>query len=148
MKRIKLTQGKYALVDDEDFEYLNQFKWCFDNGYAIRGTNPGKIWMHRVINKTLNDLETDHINNNRLDNRKLNLRSATHKENCRNQKLHVKKDFKGVVWFNLRSKWKARIIVNGKEIYLGLFDNKKVAALKYNEAAKKYFGIFANFNQI
>ena len=93
MKKIKLTKGKYALVDDADFSRLNQWKWCYnENGYATRGThkriNGERISinysMHRLINKTPDNLFTDHINRNKLDNRKSNLRTITHQQNCFN----------------------------------------------------------------
>jgi hypothetical protein len=75
MKKIPLTQGKFAIVDDEDFEYLNRWKWYFAPvGYATRGDGHGRgnrtvVYMHRVVNKTTGGLVTDHINRNKLDNR-------------------------------------------------------------------------------
>src|ERR1039458_7612826 len=92
MKQLSLTQGKFALVDDEDFEYLNQFKWCYDGkGYAVRrkpgpgSRNYGFIWMHRVVNNTLEGMDTDHINRDKLDNRRSNLRTASRTLNNHNR---------------------------------------------------------------
>ena len=90
MKTIPLTQGKVAIVDDEDYTWLMQWKWHSSYGYAMRRerTWSGKqkgIFMHRVVNKTPLGLETDHINRNKLDNRKENLQSVTHQENTCNK---------------------------------------------------------------
>ena len=76
MKEIKLTKGKVAIVDNDDFEFLNIQKWYLSShGYAVTGKSPHQ-YMHRIINKTPKNLLTDHINRNTLDNRKINLRNA------------------------------------------------------------------------
>jgi len=92
MKKIKLNKGTFATVDNDDFEYLNQWKWYINNnGYAIRTkyTKLGfkkykmkKVYMHRVVNNTPDNLQTDHINHNQLDNRRINLRSVTNQAKC------------------------------------------------------------------
>ena len=150
MRTIKLTQGKVALVDNEDFSYLSQWSWCYNKGYAVRSLNPGKVRMHRLINNTPDGFVTDHIDHNKLNNQRINLRTANSSQNISNSKIH--KDnvhgFKGIVWSGLRNKWKARIIVNRKEIHLGLFQTKKEAAEAYNKGAVKYFSNFAFLNQI
>ena len=74
MKYIKLTQNKFALVDDGNFEFLNQWKWYFNGGYAVRGY-PKRILMHRVILNSPNGMEIDHKNRNKLDNSKNHSRS-------------------------------------------------------------------------
>lgn len=126
MKKISLTQGKFALVDDEDFNYLNQFKWyCSSNGYAVRdvGNKKSKVHyaMHRVVNKTLEDFQTDHINRNSLDNRKLNLRTVTPSQNGINKGLakNNKSGYKGINWRENIQKWQALIWLDNKTIYLG-----------------------------
>ena len=87
MKEIKLTQDKVALVDDEDYKWLNEFKWYCAAGYAARnspkinGKQSINIFMHREINNTPKGMDTDHISHNRLDNRKVNLRTCTCSEN-------------------------------------------------------------------
>jgi hypothetical protein len=105
MKEIPLTQGQSALVDDDDYEYLNQFKWmAWRHGntfYAIRHapTKDGKrdtIRMHVVVIETPNGMDTDHINGNGLDNRKENLRIVTHRENNQNNAIHRSGCFPGV----------------------------------------------------
>src|SRR3972149_6021810 len=114
MKKIKLTKDEFALVDDEDFEYLNQFAWqCSPLGYATR-----RIGMHREIIKTPKGMYTDHINGNPLDNRKENLRIVTFSQNMLNRKRYKnnKSGHKGVVWNKDRQKWRVRIDVKGMQI--------------------------------
>lgn len=91
MKQIPLTKGKFALVDDEDFERISRWKWyCCSRGYAARSIREGKkvrmIRMHRILNNTNSELHTDHIDGDRLNNQKDNLRSCTHAENMRHRK--------------------------------------------------------------
>src|SRR3990167_164487 len=109
MKKIKLTQNKYALVDDEDFKELNQSKWlCDSSGYAGRDVggrkNKKRILMHRLLNNTPKGFHTDHINRDKLDNRKENLRTTTCSQNILNSKLSKKNTsgHKGVEWYKNR----------------------------------------------
>lgn len=152
MKKIKLTQNKYALVDDEDYEYLNQFKWYYNGRYAARrepGVNNKMQLMHRVILKPGDNL-TDHINGNGIDNRKCNLRIATHSENIRNtqkQKGCTSK-YKGVYWNKTDKIWRAKIFFNKKRIHLGSYDKEIDAAKAYNNKAKELYGQFARLNII
>ncbi len=138
MKKIKLTQNKFALVDDLDFEWLNQWKWWTDSsGYAVRDIggrkNKKRILMHRFLNQTPEGFSTDHINHNRLDNRKKNLRTLTQQKNCFNSSLskNNKSGVSGVSWY--KNGWVARIKINYKGIYLGRFENLNDAI----EARKK-----------
>jgi GTP:adenosylcobinamide-phosphate guanylyltransferase len=157
MKEIKLTQDKIALVDDEDFEYLNQFKWCVSksgHSFYAQTIRKVKIRMHREIMKT--QLENnigkiiDHIDGNGLNNQKYNLRTCTRAENGRNRhSVNNSSGYLGV--FKIKSKkekWKVQIVVNKKSIYIGTFKDKKDAAKAYNEAAIKYHGEFARPNII
>lgn len=155
MKNIQLSKGKVALVDDEDFDFLSQWRWHFSTGYAMR-TSPrseGKkaILMHREINKTPQYMETDHINHDKLDNRKNNLRNATKSENAMNRKFYsgTTSIFKGVSKPRGRDKWQATIKINRQSLYLGQFDCEIEAAKRYDDAAEFYFGDFAktNFNR-
>ena len=151
MKEIELTQGKVAIVDDEDFEYISQWKWCYTinqksrSGYAIR--RPG-ILMHRVINKTPPGMQTDHINGNGLDNRKENLRSCTRTQNKANVKMNRnnKSGYKGVSREKKRKTWRAHIRIGGKGRALGRFDILEEAARAYDRAAREKFGEFARLN--
>jgi len=142
MKQIKLTQGKFAMVDNEDFEWLNHWKWsCDTKGYAVRheqkseyGVNSRRmIKMHRVINKTPTGLSTDHISQNKLDNRKLNLRVATNSQNQHNTKISIlnTSGYKGVYWDKKYKRWCARATIMGKKIFGGGFFNKQEAAKAY-----------------
>jgi len=148
MKEIVLSQGKVAVVDDADFEWLNQWKWYFCGQYARRsiGKNKPRIFMHRVILNTPDGLETDHINNNKLDNRRDNLRICTHYENVRNSPVRCSNTsgYKGVS--KSGNKWMATIEVFGKPLYLGTFNTAEEAARAYDDGAKKHFGEFANTN--
>lgn len=156
MKQIPLTQGKFAMVDDEDYEWLSKWKWCYQktkkDGYAIRGgIRNGKqytIAIHRVILNPNIGEDIDHINRNRLDNRRENLRICTRKENTRNRGLDrdSMSGFKGVYWHKRVKKWCAHIKVNYKDISLGYFIEKVDAAKAYNTGALKYFGKFSWLN--
>lgn len=156
MKKIKLTQGKVALVDDEDFEELNKHKWfIYSIGYAARYIRINKtkrkmISMHRIIMGRPAGMEVDHINHNILDNRKKNLRIVTHGQNMYNMKLSKSNTsgYKGVSWSKTAKKWSGLIQVNNKSIWLGNFKIKEDAAMAYNEAARKYHGEFAKLNKI
>ena len=152
MKEILLSQGRVALVDDDMFEYLNQWKWyCNNGGYATRnstGLHRTIIRMHREIMNTPNGMETDHINGNSLDNRKENLRVCTHSENMHNRKVrtHISSGYKGVHWHRHNKKWEAYIRIHSKRIFLGYFSDPAEAAHAYDKAAKNLFGEFARPN--
>lgn len=150
MKTIALSKGFSTIVDDEDFDFLNQFKWSYHHsGYAVRmevvkGFKRKTLLMHRVINKTPEGLFTDHVNGNGLDNRKCNLRNATPTQNQRNKSIckNNTSGFKGVSWHKNRNKWSCTIRIGVKKIYLGYFNTKEDAAEAYNLAAEKYHGEF------
>ena len=155
MKEIVLSQGRLSLVDDSLYDDLNQVKWSFDSGCAVRRKDKKKIYLHRVIMSTPDGYVTDHINGNKLDNRKINLRICTTKQNARNRKLNKDNTsgYKGVsISYKCGSehehKWKSIIRVNYRFIYLGTFISKIEAALAYNNAAKRFYGKFANLNVI
>lgn len=154
MKRIPLTQGKFALVDDEDFEYLNKFKWYAHkkrNGdFYVRRASP-RVDMHRLVLGTPKGFVTDHIDCNGLNNQRNNLRVCNNAQNQYHQKIRKKNKtsvYKGVYWHKKSKKWLTKIKASGKFIYLGIFLSEKQAAFEYNKAAKKYHGEFAYFNKI
>jgi len=153
MKEIQLSQGKVALVDDEDFERLSQWGWHYHIGYAARmSPRPrvkGKstiIYMHRLIMNTPDGMQVDHINGEGLDNRRENLRNCTNTENQHNQKLSKKSTtgFKGVR--KRERRFEAQIRVDGKDLYLGMYATPEEAARAYDNAAVKYFGEFSKVN--
>jgi hypothetical protein len=158
MKMIPLTQGKSAIVDDQDYEYLSQFKWHYHyNGYAIRQTSrrlPIKrttVSMHREIMNPPDDMEIDHVNGNKLDNRRCNLRVCTSAENKYNRGVYFNNTsgMKGVTFNKKEKKYKVSIrIGNNKRLHLGYFIDLREAALAYNKAAKKYHGEFAKLNKV
>lgn len=152
MKQIPLTKGKFALVDDEDFEWLNKYKWYYCLGYAKRATHKPKkgFLMHREILNTPPKLLTDHIDGNKLNNQRNNLRICTQAENLQNspKRKTNKSGYKGVCWFKPQQTWKTEITHNRKQIFLGYFKTKEEAALAYNNAAIKLHNKFANLNII
>jgi hypothetical protein len=160
-RRIPLTQGKYAIVDPEDFDRLNKYKWHLQRTnqtfYAVRRAkgreraNGQVVWMHRSILPPPEGMCTDHINNNGLDNRNANLRIATPAQNARNRRKMAPKTsskYKGVSYHAGMKKWCASIRVNGQYKYFGLFQNEIDAARAYDNAAKKYHKEFAVLNNV
>lgn len=155
MKKIALTNrdDAFALVDDDTFEYLSQWKWRANKlGYPCRFTDykqGGKriykcIFMHRVVNNTPDGLFTDHINRNKLDNRKENLRNATNSQNQSNRRFIGKFGFKGV--HASREKYRARIKDGNKLLNLGTFTTAEEAARAFDKKAKELHGEFAFTN--
>ena len=145
-KIISLTQGKVTLVSDQDFEELNKYKWCFDGQYAQRRENTKAIRMHREIMNIPERMEIDHIDGNRLNNTRENLRVCTTQENQRNRSkgAGTSSQYKGVNWHKETGKWRAYIKVAGKQVYLGLFEIEQEAAKVYYRAAVEFGGAVAN----
>ena len=149
MKEIPLTRGRVAIVDDDNYDSLSQYKWHFhDNssglGYAARTDGGRVIWMHRVVNATPDGFETDHLNHDRLDNRKENLRTATSSENRANRQYENTCGFRGVQkdW----SRWRARIRTAGRLLSLGTFLTPEEAARAYDKEASRLYGNNAILN--
>ncbi len=152
-KEIKLTQGKVALVDDADYEYLSQWQWCAlkapNTFYAVRNSSmsTGKrstIYMHQV----LCGKGADHVDGNGINNTRGNLRLATHAQNMRNSRIpkNNSSGFKGVTWDKQHKKWRAQIQVNGRTQYLGLFAGPEEAGSAYDAAARELHGDYARLN--
>lgn len=158
MKMIPLSKGKaFAQVDDADYEWLTQWKWQVNNsGYALRVTNRGgrgqyvTLLMHRVILDAPDGLPVDHINRDRLDNRRSNIRVVTNAENNR-RRGHDRRNrsgFRGVSWNRRDGIWQVKITVDNKVRHVGQYDDLIEAALAYNRAAEANFGEFAVLNQV
>jgi hypothetical protein len=153
-ERIELTRGKFALIDDDDYDEISKHKWhLYSNRYAARSIRvDGKnifILMHRVIMDAPKHLEVDHINGNGLDNRKENMRLCTHLQNTWNRtKKTGTHRYKGAVFHKRVGKWYAYIKISKKCVHLGVFLDEKDAARAYNNAAIENFGEFACLNVI
>lgn len=159
-KEIQLTQGKVAIVDDDDFDYLNQWKWQANQKqnkkfYAWRGKKiNGKyklIYLHRfILNLTDRKIYVDHVNMNTLDNRKINLRICTNSQNQMNKIVQKNNcyGYKGVYYDKRNNKYSSIITVNKKRHWLGYYIDPKDAAKAYNEAAIKLHGEFSKLNEI
>ena len=152
MKKIKLTMGKFALVDDDMFEWLDKWRWSYkkDGGYAVRNgrirLKDGKyktkrIWMHRLINNTPDDMITDHINRITLDNRRCNLRTADKSLNGlnRDKPKSNTSGYKGVHFDKQTNKWRAEIRLNNKNFKLGRFTDIQDAVKARLKAEQKYY---------
>ena len=150
MIEIPLTQGKVALVDDEDFERVNAFKWCADwsystkSFYARRKEKKKTIFMERLIMQTPNNMTCDHINHDTLDNRKNNLRNCTRAENARNRRLFSNNRLRVKGIRQLGKSYQARVKIAGKDVFCKTFPTLEEAVAAYAEAIKKYHGEFAN----
>jgi hypothetical protein len=158
-KEIKLTQGKFALVDDSDYDYLNQWKWYYSHGYAVRQYGwPIKktVFMHRLIMGDPPGLQIDHKDNEKpdhgLDNQSSNLRVCTNSGNSKNRgkSSNNTSGYKGVSWDKQKNKWVAQITFDGQHRVIGFFTTAESAAHAYDTAAKKYHGEFSqtNFQEI
>lgn len=154
--KIGLTQGKSTIVDASDFVILSQWKWHLSHfGYAERRQHlPSSrknqkfrmIRMHRLVMEIPDNMQIDHANGDRLDNRRSNLRICTGRQNSYNQRKRSDNTsgYKGVTWNTAAGKWEARV---GHK-YLGLFEDKKQAALAYNLGASEMYGEFARPNEL
>lgn len=141
MKKIKLTKEKITIVDDEDFESMNKYKWYVSShGYAMTTTIP-HLYMHRILNKTPNGFLTDHINRNTLDNRKINLRIADKRLNSINRGLQSNNTsgYRGISWSKQCNKWETYIWNRGLRIRLGYYKIIKDAIFARKQAEKKYY---------
>jgi len=150
-----MSQPRYAKVDAADYKRLKRYEWVADkNGnrfYVRRHIPAGKgkeklIYLHQEIIDVPKGMIIDHINHDAMDNRRSNLRAATHSQNMWNkskQRGNYTSIYKGVAWYQKTGKWRVRIYYNGKEILIGYFDDEKAAAMAYDAKAKELFGEFA-----
>lgn len=150
-REIIANTGQSILVDDSDYEWLNSMAWHITpKDYASHTEKGKRILMHRLILNTPKGMLTDHIDRNRLNNTRANLRICTHHENCFNRKKNANNtsDFKGVNWDKKDKKWRAKIYYKEGTKHLGSYTNKMDAAKAYNDAAIKLYGQFAALNPI
>lgn len=144
MKKICLTQGFYALVDDEDYERLAQYKWYTNTqknrhtSYAIRVVQGRTVYMHRVIMNASKGLEIDHINGNGLDNRRENLRICSRSENQRNSYKHRNGKPLGVYKMKMGKYvyYGAQLRIDGKTKGIGSFKTQKEAVEAFNQVIR------------
>ena len=158
MKQIELTQGCKATVDDDDFDWLSQYKWCAQKRrrgyYAVRSiresaTKTTSYYMAREIITCPPGLQVDHINHDTLDNRKENLRVCTIAQNQHNQQIkNVNKTskYKGVSWSPRQKSYRADIVKGKDHWFLGYFKDEEEAASAYDNKALELFREFANLN--
>jgi len=153
VKEIPLTRGKVAIVDDEDYEVVSAFKWhCTSHGYASR-VNPEtkkREYLHRFLVKPSVGNVVDHINHDKLDNRRSNLRECTQKQNMHNGRgVAGTSRYKGVSYKPGRRKpWRARLYINGEQLILGDFYTEEEAAYAYNLKATEVNGQYAFLNDV
>jgi hypothetical protein len=152
---VKISRGKIAIIDDDDYERINKHRWCYwaSGGYAGRKVTNNKVGsialMHREIMNAQKGQEIDHINGNGLDNRKSNLRFVTRQQNMWNRKaLNKTSSYKGVSFDVSSGKWLSQINIQGQKICLGRYIVQEDAAKAYDITAKQAFGEYARLNGV
>lgn len=147
MYELILTQGKKTLVDEDIYATLCNTKWQYANGYALRRIKNETEYLHHLLMPKKHGYVVDHINQNSLDNRRMNLRYATKSGNATNSKNRQGTSlFKGVSWDNQMQKWRASINILGKRSVVGLFEQERHAAMAYDIAARDIYGEFSSLN--
>ena len=149
MRVIELTQGRVTVLDDEDYDRFAQYRWCLSHGYAVRRVNGKLIYLHREILNLPQGLYADHRNGDKLDNRRSNLRSCTIAENSRNAKAKNPNKLKGAFFDSSIPSprpWRAGIMVNRHQIWLGRFETEQEAHEAYCKAAQEHHGEFSRTN--
>lgn len=149
MRTIELSNGELVLVDRSCFEDVIKYKWFkHSGGYAFTKHDGRFLYMHRLINNTPDGMITDHINGNKLDNRRSNLRTCTSSQNMYNSdRKRGAIKYRGVTKYKTSGKFQSRIKIDGYHKHLGLFDTEEEAALTYNLAAEEHHGEFAKLNK-
>jgi hypothetical protein len=153
MKRLPLSRGKEALVDDVDYPFVSRWKWSFSTkGYAhrkvARAGKQATVWLHRLIAERAGISlagHIDHIDRNKLNCQRANLRAATNSQNLANRgkNRNNTSGYKGVTWDKERRKWLAQVQVHGRNKYLGRYDDKQDAHAAYRAAMDAHFAEYA-----
>jgi len=148
--KIPLTQGLHAVVDAADYpRAIENGPWSvvFKSGKPYARNSQG-LYLHFLVLPSKPGLEVDHRDGDALNNRRMNLRHATHHQNQMNMSRHRDgtSKYKGVFWFRRDSKWAAQICVDGNRKHLGYFSDEESAARAYDESAKRFHGEFAKLN--
>ena len=148
VRMIPLGDGGYAYVDAADYDWLNQWNWHLDHGYAARYDKSKRILMHRLIMQPPEAMVVHHRDDSRTNNCRCNLCVCTPQENTRNKRRSSNSSsiFKGVTYCKEKRKWSAMCTYNGKAHRLGCFAVEVEAARAYDRAAAEWFGEFARLN--
>lgn len=150
MRKIPLNNGKFVVIDDDDFERVSRYKWSFNIGYAQSNIGGKPTFMHRLIMGADRGILVDHRDFNGLNNQKNNLRFATHSQNTRYARPSKGRPHphKGIVWVKPRKAWSARLNILGKTCEIAEFSSMESAAAAYNVAARIVAGDFALLNTV
>lgn len=149
MKLLPLTSGGHALVDDADYEALARYRWRQRrDGYVVRSDRSIPSRQRRLHQDLAGPGEgyVDHIDRNKLNNQRGNLRRVTVRQNATNRSPQGASRFKGVTRHKRAGKWQTAITVDGAFRYLGLRETEEEAARLYDAAAREAFGDFAYLN--
>jgi hypothetical protein len=148
MPKIILTKGYSTEVDKLDYELYGSQNWHYSHGYAVQRTRSGTVYLHKLVIGDGSD-EVDHINGDKLDNRKINLRFATHSQNNMNKPIQSNNTTgaKGVHRLKSTGMYQSYIKLNGKRIHIGTYVTRRMAANAYNKKARELFGAFAVLNK-
>jgi len=152
-----LSNGVRAKLDKDDYDFVSRFSWsCSQDGYAVRNVNDGKVTRQVSMARLILGLpngdprQVDHIDGDRLNNIKKNLRIVTSQENNFNKRKYRGSSFtskyKGVSWDTSNKKWRARLKIDKKDIHIGRFESEVEAAKAYDEKAKELFKELAHLN--
>jgi len=144
---VVLTKGKVALIDLSDVDTVQKHQWYFDGEYAVTNLpNRSKLHLHRMIANTGTGKVTDHINRDKLDNRRNNLRVCNSSDNNHNRALNNPNGFRGITWNKRKRKWASQISIGNKNKGLGCFTSKIEAARAYDKKALELYGKYARLN--